>query len=187
MASTYPTSLDTFTNPLATDVLTSPSHAQQHSDINDAVEALEAKVAIGATILGTYTAYTPIFYNLTVGNGVIESAYCRVNNFVHYYGTIALGTTSSVTGSVVLTLPINCASVFSNQPTNFGFATFRDVSAGVNLFGAGNRNNDSSIVFAVTNVAGTYSTMQAINATVPFTWTPADADRIIWNFYYKAA
>ena len=185
MAITYPTALDAFINPTGTSLLTSPNHAQQHSDLNDAVEALEAKVAIGATVLGTYTAFTPTFFNLTVGNAVIESAYCRVNNFVHYYGTIALGTTSSVTGSVVLTLPINCASVFSNQPTQFGFAGFRDVSAGVNLFGAGNRNDASSIVFAVTNVAGTYSTTQNVNATVPFIWTTSDT--FFWNLYYKAA
>jgi hypothetical protein len=61
MAINYPTSLDTFTNPTATDLLTSPSHAQQHADINDAMEAVQTKLAIGNTVLGTYTAYTPTF------------------------------------------------------------------------------------------------------------------------------
>jgi len=42
----YPTTLDTFTNPLGTDVLTSPDHAQQHADANDAIEALQAKVGV---------------------------------------------------------------------------------------------------------------------------------------------
>jgi len=101
MASTYPTSLDAFTNPLAADLLTSPSHAQQHSDINDAVEALEAKVAIGNTVLGTYTSWTPTFAaGLTVGNGVGSGGYCRFNNFVHVHGTFTLGSTSSVTESL---------------------------------------------------------------------------------------
>ena len=187
MAINYPTSLDTFTNPLTTSLLTSPSHAQQHSDINDAMEAVQTKLAIGNTVIGTYTAYTPTFFNLTVGNGVIESAYCRVNNWVHYYGTIALGTTSSVTGSVVLNLPISCASVFSNQPAQFGFTSYRDVSAGATFYGVMNRHDAASVVFAVTNVSATYSTTQNVNATVPFTWTPADADRMVWNLYYKAA
>lgn len=44
MAINFPTSLDTLSNPNTTDQLNSPSHAGQHSDINDAVEALEAKV-----------------------------------------------------------------------------------------------------------------------------------------------
>jgi len=46
MAINYPTSLDTFTNPGTGDPLNSPSHAGQHADANDAVEALEAKVGI---------------------------------------------------------------------------------------------------------------------------------------------
>lgn len=48
MASSYPTSLDTFTNPTGADNLDSPDHAGQHSDANDAVESLEAKVGTGA-------------------------------------------------------------------------------------------------------------------------------------------
>ena len=46
MASNFPSSLDTFTNPSSTDAMDSVSvpHASQHSDLNDAVEALQAKV-----------------------------------------------------------------------------------------------------------------------------------------------
>jgi hypothetical protein len=61
MASTYPTSLDAFTNPTSSDLLTSPSHSQQHSDINDAMEAVQTKLAIGNTVIGTYTAYTDFY------------------------------------------------------------------------------------------------------------------------------
>jgi hypothetical protein len=53
MATNYPTSLDTFVNPTGTDPLTSPSHAAQHSDINDAVEALQAKVGVDNSTVGT--------------------------------------------------------------------------------------------------------------------------------------
>jgi len=46
MATSYPSSLDTFTNPQSTDLLSAAgvSHADQHANVNDAVEALEAKV-----------------------------------------------------------------------------------------------------------------------------------------------
>ena len=46
MASSFPSSLDAFTNPSSTDAMDSVSvpHATQHADLNDAVEALEAKV-----------------------------------------------------------------------------------------------------------------------------------------------
>lgn len=46
MSTQFPTALDTLTNPSATDYLNSPSHAGQHSDANDAIEAIEAKLGI---------------------------------------------------------------------------------------------------------------------------------------------
>lgn len=49
MASNFPTTLDNFTNPTSTDKTDSPSHAGQHSDLNDAVEALQAKVGIDSS------------------------------------------------------------------------------------------------------------------------------------------
>jgi hypothetical protein len=52
----YPTSLDAFTNPTGVDSLSSPSHSLQHSDANDAIEALEAKVGIGTSTAGSATA-----------------------------------------------------------------------------------------------------------------------------------
>lgn len=56
MASNYPTSLDSFSNPSGTDSLNSPSHSLQHADINDAVEALETKIGIGNSPAGSATA-----------------------------------------------------------------------------------------------------------------------------------
>ena len=43
MATTYPTTLDAFVNPAATDVLNSATvpHAAQHDNINDAVKAMQ--------------------------------------------------------------------------------------------------------------------------------------------------
>ena len=57
MAINYPTSLDSLTNPLSTDLLTSPAHSTQHSNVNDAVEALEAKVGADASAVTTSHDY----------------------------------------------------------------------------------------------------------------------------------
>jgi len=65
LASNYPTSLDNFTNPTSNDSLNSPSHSLQHADINDAVEAIEAKLGIGASSAGSATSG----HVLTVGTG----------------------------------------------------------------------------------------------------------------------
>ncbi len=59
MAINYPTSLDTFTNPASTDNLdtTGVEHDVQHSNLNDAVEALEAKVGITNSSTNTTHEY----------------------------------------------------------------------------------------------------------------------------------
>jgi hypothetical protein len=60
MATNYPGSLDNFTNPSSGNTLDSPSHSLQHSDINDAVEAIETKLGAGSATPGTATAFFPL-------------------------------------------------------------------------------------------------------------------------------
>ncbi len=56
MAINFPTSLDNFTNPSSGNTLDSPSHSLQHSDINDAVEAMQRKVGVGSAVAGSASA-----------------------------------------------------------------------------------------------------------------------------------
>jgi hypothetical protein len=44
MTTNYPASIDNFVNPAGTATLASPDHAGQHTDINDAVEAIETEL-----------------------------------------------------------------------------------------------------------------------------------------------
>jgi hypothetical protein len=186
MAISYPTSLDTFTNPTTTSLLTSPSHAQQHSDINDAVEALEAKVAVGNTVLGTYTSYTPSFVNVSIGNGTTLGAYCRVNNWVHYYGSFTLGSSSTVTGGITINLPINANADMSSVGQNYGLVSFYDLSATTIFAGVARYTSSASTLTAsVQNAAGAYLQNQNANGSVPMTWTTGDI--INFNLYYRAA
>ena len=53
----YPTSLDVLANPTTSNPLNSPSHAGQHSDANDAIEALEAKVGANSSAVSTSHDY----------------------------------------------------------------------------------------------------------------------------------
>lgn len=57
MATNFPTSLDTLTNPAAGNPLNSPSHSAQHISENDAIEALEAKVGIDGSAVTTSHDY----------------------------------------------------------------------------------------------------------------------------------
>jgi len=57
MATSFPASLDTLTNPTSGDSLNSPSHSGQHADANDAIEALQAKVGVDGSSVTTSLDY----------------------------------------------------------------------------------------------------------------------------------
>jgi len=59
MTTNFPSSLDDFTNPTAQDSLNSDTvpHADQHANLNDAVEALEAKVGVNSSAVTTSLDY----------------------------------------------------------------------------------------------------------------------------------
>lgn len=52
MATNYPSGLDSLTRPNPTDPLSSPSHAQIHDDVADALEAVETELGLNPS--GTY-------------------------------------------------------------------------------------------------------------------------------------
>jgi len=57
MAINYPSSLDSFVNPQANDSIALVSHALQHSNANDAIEALQAKVGVTNSLIATSHDY----------------------------------------------------------------------------------------------------------------------------------
>jgi hypothetical protein len=58
MSINYPSAIDVFTNPSGTSTLDSPDHALQHSDANDAIEAIEAVIGTtaGTSVLKDFSA-----------------------------------------------------------------------------------------------------------------------------------
>jgi hypothetical protein len=50
MATNFPSSADSFTNPSPSDSMATVSHADQHTDVNDAVEAIETALLDGAPL-----------------------------------------------------------------------------------------------------------------------------------------
>lgn len=188
MAINYPTSLDTFTDPTASSLLTSPSHSGLHTDINSAVEALEYKVNIGNTQLGTYTTYTPTWTNLTVGDGTVSARYCQVNSLVHVTGYLIFGSTTAITAAGVnISLPVNAGGTFlaiAGAPAS-SFVYF-DTSTGAYYYGTGQSLiSATQIILRVYRADTTYVQHHSLSSTLPMTW--ATGDRILWNFMYEAA
>jgi len=90
VATNFPTSLDSLTNPTSSDSLNSPSHSAQHANVNDAVEALQAKVGVDSSAVASSHDYK-IAQLEAISHGKILQ--------VVYGSTSTLATTSSTTYS----------------------------------------------------------------------------------------
>jgi len=132
--------------------------------------------------IGAYTAYTPTFAGFTVGNGTVNTRYTQVNKLVHFYGRVALGSTSAFTGPLDITVPIaiNAASAVLDTIGTCGAynGSLLFYGAPINLF-------NTNIRCTFFNSAGTYVTNSDTSATVPFTW--ANTNLFFWNIIYESA
>jgi hypothetical protein len=174
VASNFPTSLDNFTNPSSGNTLDSPSHSLQHSDINDAVEAMQRKVGVGTAVAGsasagqvltisaagtsTWSTPTPgglvqvVPTSVAVGSG---SGSVDANGAVTFSGASSIslnGCFNSTFDNYKLLFYCNAASATAN--INFRFRTTSD-DTGTNYYAASSGVNWSNT--AVNNNAITQS------------------------------
>jgi hypothetical protein len=131
MATNFPTSLDTFTNPNSGNTLDSPSHSIQHSDINDAVEAIEAKIGIGSSTAGSATA-----------------GYALVNTSGGTTAYSLLGVTGLSSGTAVANTVLTA--------NGSGAATFAPTAQGLTLLNTTSFNAQSSVTLANNTFSATY-------------------------------
>ena len=116
MATNYPASLDTFTNPTSTDTLNSITvpHASQHDNLNDAVLAIETELGVApsgsaATVKDRLDAINPSAGTLTASASTTASA---------ANGAISKGTMGYSDTGNVLTLQENVNSYVQAQIQN---------------------------------------------------------------------
>jgi hypothetical protein len=73
VATNFPTSLDSLTNPTSSNSLASPDHAGQHANANDAIQALQAKVGVNSSAVTSSLDYK---VGLIAGrNGIINGGF----------------------------------------------------------------------------------------------------------------
>jgi hypothetical protein len=99
MATNFPTSLDSLTNPTTTDQLNSPSHAAQHANANDAIEQLQAKVGVNSSAVTTSHDYkiAQLEAAVTAGSAGTKLIYQDVRN--QSGASLTKGSAVRVTGS----------------------------------------------------------------------------------------
>jgi len=177
MATNFPSSLDSFANPSASDALDSVSvpHADQHANINDAMEAVQTKLGTGAGTIGEWTTYTPSLSNFTVTS--MDCKYCKINKivFVNYLFNV-----NAVTGNPSFMTP---TTIGDNDSITGHGAMFLD--QGSAWYTAQTFPTLGGVGWFRPNVVGSKVTLSGVNATSPFTWATSDA--IIGNLWYLEA
>lgn len=131
--------------------------------------------------IGETTAYTPTFTNITVGNGTVSFKYVRIQKLVFVKGTLIFGSTTSITGSPSMTLPVTAVTYPGGTPTG----QIRVVKPGFAYFGFTQPTSTTELAIRMYAVSGTLIQVGAINATSPFTWATSDEMNI--QFVYEAA
>ena len=213
MASNFPTSLDTFTNPSSTDAMDSVSvpHATQHSDLNDAVEALEAKVGADSsavtssldykvadhasrltTLEGRYvpvTSYSPTYVGFTLGNGTDDFYYAVSGDMMMIEGKIIFGSTTTFgTSSAVYIPPAYKITTYTlgTVITNLCQITYRET--GVQDIVAHGKTSNADRILLLNDLANVTYLKEAIaNGATPFTFASGDEIRIRAQFLIAEA
>lgn len=124
-----------------------------------------------------WRSYTPTLTNASLGNGTLTAQYNRsADGTVVCAGQFILGTTSSVTSTLGIGLPVPATGVYNSVYTALGPALMQDTSAGALRIWTGAIS--SSTVAFIRDVNGA-----TVGATAPWTW--ASTDVISWNFTYR--
>lgn len=180
MATNFPASLDSLTNPSSGDSLASPSHAAQHANINDAMEAVQAKLGVGAGTIGEYTAFTTSATNITIASQ--DCIYAQVNEIVVAYYYVAFGGAAS--GDIYLSLPVDMTGYgASYRGGAFPPGVAADLSGGVyTLFPAKDTSVNTRLRFFAQDYGNSFG---AVSTSNPFTWTSGDSMR--FSITYMAA
>jgi hypothetical protein len=176
MATNYPTSLDTFVNPTSNDSLNSPSHSQQHTNLNDAMVAVQTKLGVGnANKVGM-----DLIVAQTIGTAVSSVTVNNVfsSSYDNYYVTITGGV-----GSTTSEINLRIGGVSSSDYTvSFIYSSY--ASPSVSALGSSTSNawsyvgaNDTTAIHAsfelrnpflakytsLANAAVTYLTYAGVN------------------------
>lgn len=140
-----------------------------------------AKLQTGTGTGWAWQTWTPSWTNLTVGNGIQQATYIQTGKTVNVCVTLDFGTTTTVSGSVSLTLPVTAnATMFPAGDANFIGNAYLSGSLGIIRM-----TSTTAVTLLVAGASGTYASQVAISSTIPVTWGSSDA--LSFNFTYQAA
>jgi len=125
---------------------------------------------------GAWTTYAPTYTNFSLGNGTLAAAkYEQIGRSVFVKVEIVLGSTSSVSGLIGISLPVT------------GSSSGADACGMITDTGTG--NHVAFMIWSTTRAdlyyLNTSAAITATSATAPMTW--ANTDVLRFQFTYEAA
>lgn len=132
----------------------------------------------------SWTTFSPVWTNLTVGNGTVESKYVQTGKTVHGRTVVTFGTTTSVSGAVSFTLPVanaSTAGVTGGMQMGTGTALIAGTLYGIfPLIAASN-----TAIIRTFGVGSTYPTHTDLSSMIPGTW--ANTSVLAVEYFYEAS
>ena len=123
-----------------------------------------------APFSAAWTSFTPTLTNVTAGNGTHSSAYLKVGRLVIVRYEFTLGSTSSISGAPVFSLPSGITVSGALLATQVEF-----LDAGTTRYvGMVEVENNTNVVCQALSASGSYVGQVAPTSTIPFTWTTGD-------------
>lgn len=128
---------------------------------------------VPATV-GAWSNWTPTWTNLTVGNGTLNARFMEFGKTVRGKISFILGSTSSITGNVLFTLPRTAtALVAADSFYSVGVGEAQDVGSATILCRVRLNSTTLGQIYAI-NAAGTYAQPSGFGASSPFNWVSGD-------------
>lgn len=145
--------------------------------------ALAAKATTANFPSGAWSAYTPSFSGASIGNATVTFAYTQLGKTVHVRGSVTFGSTTSFTGPLDISLPVNVKSAYIGVHP-IGCANAYDISGSVSICQPV-VISPSQIRIIATLTNGAWATNAEIGVNNPFTW--ATGDYLFLSLTYEAA
>lgn len=124
--------------------------------------------------MNEWGTWTPTYTGFTLGNGTVVARFIRAGRSIHFRIRVILGTTSSVSGAIRFSLPVEADNTYDSFFTDvLGHGVILDTGAAIFACVALAATTSTAELEAF-DAGSTYLKTAGVSSTVPMTWTTGD-------------